>query len=90
MAPPFSKSEREPKICLIAFLKEFFFVAVVGSRTLLERCLGGERGGEYFDRDSAVECNEGTERERAFLSRPECPESDLLTAVGCLFTLLEW
>ncbi len=60
----------------------------LGSRTLLDRGLGGERGGEYLVRESMVEWRDGTERERALLSRTDVMCSARRMAVGCRFTLL--
>ena len=54
-------------------------------RTLLDRGLGGEGGGEYLALVSMA-CREGTEMDRAFLLA-RGGWSERRTAVGCLTTL---
>ena len=59
---------------------------VVLRRTLLDRGLGGEGGGEYFALVS-MPCREGTEMERVLLFPANCVWSERRGAVGCLTTL---
>lgn len=55
-------------------------------RTLRERGLGGEGGGESLLALVSVACREGTDRDRMlFVDRLDC--SDRRTVVGCLTTV---